>query len=392
MNFEKLDELVAIPKKSDASKAIRKEYKAEISKLLKEEGFSDNAEKYLWSGFSFCGAEPLFDFINFHERVQQPGIVEKLLKCRTYIKNEKSNGFKMCLSLLVYELNYCPDNAEIIEMLIKGCVATYKKKDGSISKDNAKIVEKYFVLLLNPQAKLPEWDAITLKPAVLNEFCNYIINVCSNFTDGKLGEKVKKVVTWLQSAFPFATDGVLTKESDAKSPSASIKKPEVTNFTSQQNNAAGKSLLGMAVQLKELSTQVYSFAEESEKAKRAIATLSAEKAESATKLKTAEDIISHLREQISAKESAITAQQLQLAEQSCEIEKLKTVISVYSEDKQSSMDGQLNAIASKLKTEYSEFKDALDLEMTVEIGEILRDQLMRVFKILSKAGIDIESR
>ena len=81
-----------------------------------------------------------------------------------------------------------------------------------------------------------------------------------------------------------------------------------------------------------------------------------------------------------------------MAEQSCEIEKLKTVISVYSEDKQSSMDGQLNAIASKLKTEYSEFKDALDLEMTVEIGEILRDQLMRVFKILSKAGIDIESR
>ena len=56
------------------------------------------------------------------------------------------------------------------------------------------------------------------------------------------------------------------------------------------------------------------------------------------------------------------------------------------------MDGQLNAIASKLKTEYREFKDALDLEMTVEIGEILRDQLMRVFKILSKAGIDIESR
>lgn len=99
-----------------------------------------------------------------------------------------------------------------------------------------------------------------------------------------------------------------------------------------------------------------------------------------------------MREQISAKESAITAQQLQLAEQSCEIEKLKTVISVYSEDKQNSMDGQLNAIASKLKTEYSEFKDALDLEMTVEIGEILRDQLMRVFKILSKAGIDIESR
>ena len=118
----------------------------------------------------------------------------------------------------------------------------------------------------------------------------------------------------------------------------------------------------------------------------------ADKAEKVAQLKTAEGTITDLRELVAAKEADLTAQKLQLTELSSEVEKLKAVISVYSEDKQSSMDGQLNAIASKLKTEYSEFKDALDLDMTAEIGEILRDQLMRVFKILSKAGIDIESR
>ena len=112
----------------------------------------------------------------------------------------------------------------------------------------------------------------------------------------------------------------------------------------------------------------------------------------ASKLVIAEETISKLQNQLAESEANLATQRAQVSELSSEIEKLKTVISVYSADKQSSMDGQLNAIASKLKTEYREFKDALDLEMTVEIGEILRDQLMRVFKILSKAGIDIESR
>ena len=392
MNFEKLDQLIAIPKKSDASKATRKEYKAEISKLLKEEGFSENAEKYLWSGFSFCGAEPFFDFVNFQARENQLALVEKLLKCRTFVKNEKSNGFKMCLSLLAYELNYCPDNVEIIGMLIKGCVATYKKKDGSISKDNAKIIEKYFVLVLTPQSKLPNWNTICIKPIIINEFCNYIITTCSAITGNKDAEKIKKVVAWLQSALPSSTGDISPQKTTAVS-NASEKKPETTNNPNQQKNTATVgSLFGMAAQLRDLSAQLYSFAEESEKAKRANAALIAENKETAKKFNAAEDTISQLQERLTAKEAELISHKTQMEELSSEIERLKTVISVYSEDKQSSMDGQLNAIASKLKTEYSEFKDALDLEMTAEIGEILRDQLMRVFKILSKAGIDIESR
>lgn len=393
MNFEKLDQLIAIPKKTDASKTTRKEYKAEISKLLKEEGFSENAEKYLWSGFSFCGAEPFFDFVNFQARENQPALVEKLLKCRTFVKNEKSNGFKMCLSLLAYELNYCPDNIEIIGMLIKGCVATYKKKGGSISKDNAKIIEKYFVLVLTPQSKLPNWNTICIKPIIINEFCNYIITTCSAITGNKSADKAKKAVAWLKSALPSSTGDILPQKTTTVVSNASEKNPEAINNPNQQKNtAAVDSLFGIAAQLRDLFAQLYSFAEESEKAKRANASLIAENKEVVKKLNTAEDTISQLQEQLTTKEAELTSHKTQMSELSSEIERLKTVISVYSEDKQSSMDGQLNAIASKLKTEYSEFKDALDLEMTVEIGEILRDQLMRVFKILSKAGIDIESR
>jgi chromosome segregation ATPase len=247
-------------------------------------------------------------------------------------------------------------------------------------------VEKYFVLVLTSQAELPEWNTITVKPVIIQEFCNYIIGICSTITGNKSAENVKKVVAWLKSALPSVVNDIPHNKSDEISTVFMEKKMEPA-----QPKAMGH-LFELAAQLKDMATQLHAFAEESEKTKRTTAILMAENEEAVSKLRTAEETISTLQNQLTETETELTSIKSQAAELLTENEKLKAVISVYSEDKQSSMDGQLNAIASKLKTEYNEFKDALDLEMTAEIGEILRDQLMRVFKILSKAGIGIESR
>ena len=71
---------------------------------------------------------------------------------------------------------------------------------------------------------------------------------------------------------------------------------------------------------------------------------------------------------------------------------MKSVLSVYNADKQNAQSEQLNAIASKLKSEYRDFKDAENEEMTLDLGENFRFQLQSIFRILAKAGIDIEKR
>ena len=392
MNFEKLEQLIVIPKKSDASKATREEFKNEMLSLLKEEGFSEQAEKYLWAGFSFCGAESLFDYLNSQTNEDQVKTIDELFKCVSYVKNEKSNGFKMCLSLLAYELKYCQDNLEIIGMLIKACVGKYKKKDGSISKDNTKIIEKYFVLTLATQTKLLDLNTLTIKPVIIHEFCRYIIETCATITGKKTEKQVAFVTEWLKSALPKPAEETSKKPDDVTSVSNDTSEKLSSTSSETRDGSSNDSLFGIITQLKELSARLFSRAEESEKEKKANQSLKSAYKENIGKLKIAENTISELQNQLIEAEAKLDNQAKQLAESIAEIEKLKTVISVYSEDKQSSMDGQLNAIASKLKTEYSEFKDALDLDMTADIGEILRDQLMRVFKILSKAGIDIESR
>lgn len=53
-------------------------------------------------------------------------------------------------------------------------------------------------------------------------------------------------------------------------------------------------------------------------------------------------------------------------------------------------DENLNKLASKLKVDYLDFKDAEDLEMSIDLGENMRAQLEEVFSILKKNGINLK--
>ncbi len=48
---------------------------------------------------------------------------------------------------------------------------------------------------------------------------------------------------------------------------------------------------------------------------------------------------------------------------------------------------KLNRIAKQIKTEYQDFKSAENMEMSIDLGENLRDQLKNIFGILEKEGI-----
>lgn len=102
--------------------------------------------------------------------------------------------------------------------------------------------------------------------------------------------------------------------------------------------------------------------------------------------------IQELNACIANKEECIENQKKEIQTIIAETERLKSIIAVYSDDKQSSQSETLNAIASKLKQEYKDFVEAEDMEMTIDLGENLRDQIKSIFKILIKSGIDIKGR
>ena len=66
------------------------------------------------------------------------------------------------------------------------------------------------------------------------------------------------------------------------------------------------------------------------------------------------------------------------------------MIEALSRDRAKQSDEQLHRLASTLKVEYRDFKDAETLTMDCDLGENIREQLKNVFSILIKAGIKLD--
>lgn len=90
-------------------------------------------------------------------------------------------------------------------------------------------------------------------------------------------------------------------------------------------------------------------------------------------IKKRDNIISDLQQQIANLENA-------LAEQ-------KALKNIIAKDESKKTQETYQKIANELNYCYSLFQDSKDMEMSSDLGEVLRDQLRDIFTILSKNGI-----
>lgn len=72
-----------------------------------------------------------------------------------------------------------------------------------------------------------------------------------------------------------------------------------------------------------------------------------------------------------------------------EIDDRKQFTDTVARNREKQSEEQLNKIASKLRVEYRDFCDAKNIDMTIDLGENMREQLGAVFSILEKSGIKL---
>ena len=449
MNFDILNELIEMPKKADASKSKKKLYVEQMVSLLSEESFSSNAIKYLKSGFSFAGAKPIAIYFQKMSEQQRGAEIAKLLASELFRGGDKLTAFRFGISLSAYSLTWFGEDQQILINLIKVLPIVSKNKEKQLLKDAPKIFEKYFLDVVSDSTQLPPLDISTLKGVYIAEYrkmLEEILNKVSvtykdqtlrlgawiggikisndSFTQGQLvvtGIEGKEIhnVTSLKSS-PVAastksdnkTEDVITatgsKDSTQNVPDHPIDSnpKKVAPLSKKELLDAVTLFESFSERLRETIFKWTSTQNELETAKQKIAALTRELQQVNTQLDSekkhgeqlSEEVarrtkmIMDLRAQILEAKETITSLEQQIKEASEENRRLSSIISVYSSDKQSSQTEQLNAIASKLKSEYRDFKDVENEEMSLDLGENFRFQLQSVFKILTKAGVDIERK
>ena len=101
------------------------------------------------------------------------------------------------------------------------------------------------------------------------------------------------------------------------------------------------------------------------------------------KLTSAEGTILLLNQTVAQKDAII-------ADKTAEIEERIKMADVLSRDRSRQADETLQRLASKIRVEYRDFTDAMDIPMSCDLGENLKLQLQSVFDILEKGGMKIK--
>lgn len=389
MNMEKLDILMQIKKKSDASKTQKNEYVSQLIELIKENGYTNQAEEYLFLGYSFAGCKPLINLMNKMSFEERSAFVEQILSGKLYALNEKGISFKLLVDLLTSFIISFPQDKSIISKFIKLIPGKSKIKTGQLLGDVPKIIDKYFVSAINDNVMFPDFGTLELTNEEVKKFADiYLVVISSIKPSKKISEKkIKHILSWLTTddIKQSASENVREREPSKTIEPSINKEPVVKPLKSEE--------------LKSLCERLFITADHYKGLEKGAATLNAKISALEKELETKKALLDALEKRVGEKENELAELLIQneslkreLHEVKIEKIKLQGVVDVYSEDKESSQTEQLNAIASKLKAEYRDFKDALEMEMTVELGENIKEQIIQIFKILAKAGIDVESR
>jgi hypothetical protein len=392
MDYSQLDMLMTVSKKGDASKDKKNQFNNLLKSYILENGYTDQAEKYLFDGFSFCGATPIFEImINKTNTDDRLAIFMSISNGKLFCKNEKGITFKLLISLLGNLMKARVEDMALFKSIITKIPGYSKNKEGKYWGDISKTVEKYFVCVLTENSLYPDLESLDLKPALIEKFSLLMTNSLKCDSKNKNNFLVvQKILAWLSACKEeniFATE---TKEE---------KLIVATNEKTKSNKNKADELRNIANYLADIEAKFKDFQKKYEALqdeKNALESIVKKKDILIRKLQDDLKETETLKEQYSSKVSALQYEikdnMAKIEDLTNELQKRNSVLSVFESDKQNSHKEHLNSIASQLKAEYKDFIDALDMEMTIDLGENMRQQISTIFKILSKNGIDVERR
>ena len=421
-----LDALMKAKKEKKKKEPTIKEKEAFRSawlSLVADTGLAGRAEQFLYEGFAFCGAEPFYAYLIQTE--DQNATLATMFSGK-YYGIDSNVSFRLVTHLLALMLNNnAPGNilAPIIKRLPGACVNKDKKRLGTAEKT----LEKYFLAELRPDAELCPLADIGTKPAFINEFVALVSSIMDGIenagsTKGVVVKNIAKIRKWFAD-YDISQSVSADTKTDQVIPEATKITEEKANTisvadNSQEENVQTPRVVVAQPEEKVPSDMIAYLTELLGKAAKVTAVVKAESTQQRVKIDALtqalegeqnklqganqqisdlQDTITELRKKLSATEGDIFAlrqtvaqRDAVIAERDTEIAERVKMAEVLSRDRNKQADELLQKLASKIRIEYRDFVDALDVPMSCDLGENLRLQLQSIFDILEKGGMKIK--
>lgn len=430
-------------KKKEPSKIERDQFCAAWVRLAAGEGYSERAERYLYNGVSYCGAKPFKEYIDQLENKEQG--LQSFFAGKMYGTNAETT-FRLLAHLFALVLNDKKSRHLVSVIIMRfphACFNKDKKRLGNIES----ILLKYFFAELDPNVCfVPLAEVGVKKPVFIVDFISAMEAALTKIDPNGLSKSkvanMEKVKQWIEEyrqpgaaenspktvpstqkinadSTNNSVDGVVS----AVSASAETVVPSVVPASKVHSSVTEKkppvpaesaSIAPVTVEDTPADTAAY-LIDLLTKASKVVSVVKSEGVQQKIKIDALsvaleteqnklhganqqiadlQDTITELRKKLSAAEGDIfvlrqTVEQRDavIAEKDAEIAERVKMAEVLSRDRSKQADESLQRLASKIRVEYRDFVDALDVPMSCDLGENLRLQLQSIFDILEKGGM-----
>lgn len=370
--------------------------------LALENGYPGEAEQFLYEGFRFCGAEPFYQLLKRSDN--QENIIKQLFEGKFYGKDSNVT-FRIIMHLFAFMLNDGV-SAHLQAPVIKHFDSACLNKEGTRLGTATKTIEKYFLNVLSPEADLKPLNEMELSPGVITSFLSVFSSLLNDLKQKDsirepAASNIRRIENWAKEYLEKSGKEGIQSGNNAEGVTGTRLTGEPQIISDEMKKIDVNSLSSILNQANVLASQLQ---QENYTQKKRITELKAKEHDNSLKLrevsKKLEDekaAVAELRRQKCELESKCQAKQHEienkdrmLSEKDAEIVERIRMSEVLSRDRSRQADESLQRIASKIRVEYRDFKDAVNTPMTVDLGENLRIQLQSVFEILEKGGMKIE--
>lgn len=430
-------------RKKEPSKIERDQFCAAWVRLAACEGYSERAERYLYNGVSYCGAKPFKEYIDQLENKEQG--LQSFFAGKMYGTNAETT-FRLLAHLFALVLNDKKSRHLVSVIIMRfphACFNKDKKRLGNIES----ILLKYFFAELDPNVCfVPLAEVGVKKPVFIVDFISAMEAALTKIDPNGLSKSkvanMEKVKQWIEeyrqpgaaenspktvpstkkinadstgnsvegvvSAVSASAEPVVPSVDPASkvhSPVTEKKPPVPAESVSIAPVTVEDTPADTAAYLIDLLTKaskvVSVVKSEGVQQKIKIDALSMALEGEQEKLRRANQqiadqraTISGLRKKLAAVEGDVLVlkqdvaqRDTVIAEKNAEIAERVKMAEVLSRDRSKQADESLQRLASKIRVEYRDFVDALDVPMSCDLGENLRLQLQSIFDILEKGGM-----
>lgn len=375
---KKLDELLNIKKKGEASIEKKKNFTELLSKEFSKQGINENTVTMLDKGFSFEGAKAIVLHINTLQNREKMNAVNALFKTKTFKNNNKGIAFKFLISILAELMSeFDSDNKGIIRTIVLKIPKNIQNKEGKEFGDINIAIKKYFIQILDPKTKIPNFKQLDIENEAISQFEKIFTKAVNEIKNPTKNEKqvIENVLKSLNAKAEQDTRIIETKK-QSKTKTKKISKTTVIhkkdeNQTIKKDRINNHKITELENKVKELQSII-------EKSKDANKIISDELHNMSKELEESKKYNEELIHRCNTLQN--------------DLKKHMDILNIFEKNAQNSQKELLNSIASKLKCEYIDFKSAKNMPMTVDLGENLRDQINTIFQLLEKNGISVKEK